>query len=132
MTNMEEHDSGSGFSPKKVVAGAALGVAVPAAVAVAKKLVGGDGDQDDSRGPDDAQDEPLSRERKQVKRSATKAKAKASRQSAATKAAATRAKNRTREQLYAQAARLNIEGRSSMNKSQLERAVDRAKQKASR
>jgi|SRR5579872_4357518 len=36
-----------------------------------------------------------------------------------------RAKGRTRDQLYAEARKLGIEGRSSMNKAQLERAVDR-------
>ena len=38
-----------------------------------------------------------------------------------------RPKGRTREQLYNEARNLNIEGRSSMNKAQLERAVDRNK-----
>src|SRR5256885_14990845 len=38
-----------------------------------------------------------------------------------------RAKGRTREQLYEEAKHLNIAGRSSMNKDQLERAVDRKK-----
>jgi uncharacterized protein involved in exopolysaccharide biosynthesis len=38
-----------------------------------------------------------------------------------------RAKGRTRDQLYSEAKHLNIEGRSSMNKDQLERAVDRKK-----
>ena len=36
-----------------------------------------------------------------------------------------RAKGRTRDQLYEEAKRLGIEGRSSMNKEQLRRAVDR-------
>src|SRR6201992_3299676 len=35
-----------------------------------------------------------------------------------------RAKGRTRDQLYAEARRLGIEGRSKMNKAQLQRAVD--------
>src|SRR4051812_41516774 len=35
-----------------------------------------------------------------------------------------RPKGRTRDQLYNEAKKLNIEGRSSMNKDQLERAVD--------
>ena len=35
-----------------------------------------------------------------------------------------RQKGRTRDQLYEEAKNLNIEGRSSMNKSQLQRAVD--------
>ena len=38
-----------------------------------------------------------------------------------------RAKGRTREQLYNEARRMGIEGRSSMNKAQLQRAVDRRK-----
>jgi hypothetical protein len=38
-----------------------------------------------------------------------------------------RAKGRTRDQLYNEAKELGIEGRSSMNKSQLQRAVDRRK-----
>ena len=36
-------------------------------------------------------------------------------------------RERTREQLYRQATRLKIGGRSTMSKAQLERAVDRAK-----
>ncbi|HYX87927.1 MAG TPA: hypothetical protein VE753_01025 [Gaiellaceae bacterium] len=39
----------------------------------------------------------------------------------------TRAKGRTKEQLYNEAKRMNIEGRSRMNKQQLQRAVDRRK-----
>jgi len=38
-----------------------------------------------------------------------------------------RAKGRTKEQLYNEAKRMGIEGRSSMNKAQLQRAVDRRK-----
>ena len=38
-----------------------------------------------------------------------------------------RQKGRTKEQLYNEAKRMGIEGRSSMNKAQLERAVDRRK-----
>jgi hypothetical protein len=38
-----------------------------------------------------------------------------------------REKGRTREQLYNEAKKLNIDGRSSMNKDQLKRAVDRKK-----
>jgi hypothetical protein len=38
-----------------------------------------------------------------------------------------RATGRTKEQLYNEARKLKIEGRSSMNKAQLERAVDRRK-----
>jgi hypothetical protein len=38
-----------------------------------------------------------------------------------------REKGRTRDQLYAEAKKLGIEGRSAMNKAQLQRAVDRRK-----
>ena len=38
-----------------------------------------------------------------------------------------REKGRTKEQLYNEARRMNIEGRSTMTKAQLERAVDRRK-----
>jgi hypothetical protein len=38
-----------------------------------------------------------------------------------------REKGRTRDQLYNEARQLGVEGRSSMNKAQLERAVDRRK-----
>jgi hypothetical protein len=38
-----------------------------------------------------------------------------------------RPRGRTREQLYAEARKLGIEGRSRMNKAQLQRAVDRKK-----
>ena len=38
-----------------------------------------------------------------------------------------RTKGRTRDQLYEEAKKLGIEGRSSMNKAQLQRAVDRKK-----
>src|SRR5437762_13800380 len=38
-----------------------------------------------------------------------------------------REKGRTKEQLYNEARHLNIEGRSKMNKAELERAVDRKK-----
>jgi hypothetical protein len=38
-----------------------------------------------------------------------------------------RTKGRTKEQLYNEAKRLNVEGRSKMNKAQLQRAVDRRK-----
>jgi hypothetical protein len=38
-----------------------------------------------------------------------------------------REKGRTREQLYGEAKKLGIDGRSNMNKAQLQRAVDRRK-----
>jgi hypothetical protein len=48
-------------------------------------------------------------------------------QAARGRAQATRSSEPTKEQLYKQAKRLNIEGRSKMNKAQLKRAVDRRK-----
>ena len=41
-----------------------------------------------------------------------------------------RAKGRTKEQLYNEARRMNIAGRSKMNKAQLQRAVDRKKSRS--
>lgn len=38
-----------------------------------------------------------------------------------------RAKGRTKDQLYAEAKRMNIRGRSTMSKAELQRAVDRRK-----
>lgn len=38
-----------------------------------------------------------------------------------------RAKGRTKDQLYAEAKRLNVRGRSKMSKAELQRAVDRRK-----
>jgi hypothetical protein len=43
-----------------------------------------------------------------------------------------RAKGRTRDQLYAEAQRLGVHGRSSMRKNELERAVDARKRNRSR
>jgi hypothetical protein len=43
------------------------------------------------------------------------------------RAGTTRPKGRTKEQLYNEAKRMNIKGRSRMNKAQLQRAVDRRK-----
>jgi hypothetical protein len=79
---------------KKVAAGAALGVAVPAAVGVAKKLLE-NGNRKQTRGS----------------------------RSGASKTG----DSRTKEQLYEEAKRLNIQGRSSMTKAQLARAISRAR-----
>src|SRR3954454_21414991 len=43
------------------------------------------------------------------------------------RAGTSRQKGRTRDQLYNEAKNLGIEGRSSMNKAQLQRAIDRKK-----
>jgi hypothetical protein len=44
-----------------------------------------------------------------------------------TRSGTSRPKGRTKEQLYNEARRMNIAGRSKMNKAQLQRAVDRRK-----
>src|SRR5205085_5338677 len=90
---------------KKVMAGAAIGVAIPAAVGATKKLLGDAGKTASS-----------------AKRTTTRA--------AKRTATGRRSSTPTREQLYRQATRLKIDGRSQMTKAQLERAVKRAKSKA--
>ena len=118
----EEGEQGMS-TPKKVVAGAALGVAIPAAVAGARKLISGDSTGDKQR---DSSKKP-ERPKRSTRRPRTAAKKTAKkRTSAAKKKTASRA-TRTREQLYRQATRLKVPGRSRMTKSQLERAVDRVR-----
>ena len=82
---------------RKIAAAAALGVAVPAAVGIAKRMLGNG----------DRREEPESG-------------------SSRSRSAASGGSNRTKEELYNQAKRLKIEGRSRMTKAQLERAVSRA------
>ena len=142
---MAEKDENEGMSTgKKVAAGAALGVAVPAAVAVGKKLLGSDEEGGDSHGR--AQSSSGGRRSPQRTRATSKrARSTGSRSGSRSRSAATKrpasssssrrrststgsrsGSTRTKEQLYNQAKRLKIEGRSSMTKAQLERAVSRA------
>lgn len=130
---MAQDDEGGLSTPKKVVAGAALGVAIPAAIGVARRLTGGDGDQPDEK--------PASEEKPQASRPRSTARAAKSSASGAAKRAtrtttraakstakgAAKGAGRTKEQLYREAKRLKVEGRSRMTKSQLERAVTRAR-----
>jgi len=130
-------DDGEGLSTgKKVIAGAALGVAVPAAVGVARKLMSDDGDRDgDQKAPRTASrpksTRPTSSRSTSSRSTQSKSKPAAKRATAGSSRAAgsTGGRTKTREQLYRQATRLKIEGRSSMTKAQLERAVTRAKAK---
>ena len=85
---------------KKVAAGAAIGVAVPAAVGLARKFLG-------NRGGGGEEPQNPSRTRSWSSGSS--------------------GSNRTKDQLYDEAKRLNIEGRSRMTKAQLERAISRAR-----
>jgi len=112
---------------KKVIAGAAVGVALPAAVGAAKKLIGDDGDDKSKRSRRSPRRSSTSRAksastrgRSLKSRTATKSRAKKSSSSPSP----------TREQLYKMATRLKIAGRSNMSKSQLQRAVSRAKSRA--
>ena len=129
---------------KKVVAGAAVGLAVPAAVGVAKKLLS-DGDDGDASQPrqgsrrqsgsrarprSTARSQPGSARGKTRARSATSGKrsslrAKSRSTSSRRTSGSSAGSERTKEQLYNQAKRLKIEGRSSMTKAQLERAIGR-------
>lgn len=106
MREMEDQDRMS--TAKKVVAGAALGIAVPTAVAVGRRLLGG-GDQQQSGSR-------ASQQRSRPRSVSGNARSPSARGS-----------GRTKEQLYDQAKRLNIEGRSSMTKAQLERAISRVR-----
>ena len=116
---------------KKVAAGAAIGVAVPAAVGVAKKLLGNGGDEDESgqgqRSQRRTSRTQSSRSRGQTKGRATGTTRRASSTSRSSSSSTSGTRERTKEQLYNQAKRLNIEGRSKMTKAQLQRAVSRAK-----
>jgi hypothetical protein len=119
---------------KKVAAGAAIGVAVPAAVGVAKKLLGNGGDSGDSeqRSSQSRGGSSGTRSRTAATRSQASRRGSTSRRSSTTtkrrsSTSSSGGPQRTKEQLYNQAKRLNIEGRSKMTKAQLQRAVSRAK-----
>jgi hypothetical protein len=60
-------------------------------------------------------------------RSKTSLRGKSPSQRGGRRSGTNRPKGRTKEQLYQEAKRLGINGRSSMNKAQLQRAVDRRK-----
>jgi hypothetical protein len=101
---------------KKVATGAAVGLATTAAVGVAKKLMSDDGDEGTTRGRTTA--------------STSRARS-GSRPTRPTRSARSTTKRtsgeKTKEQLYSEAKRLDISGRSKMNKTQLKRAVARAR-----
>jgi len=158
--NENEGKENEGMSTgKKVVAGAAIGVAVPAAVGVAKKLIGDSDDQEEGGGAGGsrqggrsaARSSSSSRSRSSGTRKRTGSTAKSgsqrtrSRSTAKSGSQRTRStssssrrsssssgggSNRTKEQLYNQAKRLGIEGRSTMTKAQLERAINRARSRS--
>jgi hypothetical protein len=135
----EDEETTEGMStPKKVATGAAVGLATAAAVGVGKKLLG----SDDESGGDSGE----SRQRSSGSSSGGRGRSSASRSRSRTTGTSSRAKTgtssraksgtsssgqsrttRTKEQLYAQAKRLKIEGRSRMTKAQLERAVARSR-----
>jgi len=134
---MEETENEGMSTKKKVAAGAALGVAVPAAVAVGKKILGGDDSNDDGQQGQAQASQPgrrpssssrsSGRGRSSSKSGASSRSSSRSRTSSATKTRASSGARgeRTKEQLYNQAKRLKIKGRSNMTKAQLQRAVAR-------
>jgi hypothetical protein len=147
---MEHDDEQEGMSTgKKALAGAAVGIAVPAAVTVAKKLMS-DGNDDEGtvqkgqqrtrqtsqRTASSAQRSSKGSSRsgrssasgsKSSRSSGTKARSSSSRARSRSSSPSSRSRgNRTKEQLYNRAKRLKIPGRSSMTKQQLERAISRA------
>src|SRR6266576_4585996 len=133
---MDENEN-EGFSTgKKLVAGAAIGVAVPAAVGVAKKLIGeGDEKRED---PDENVRASSTAKRgsgattrssshRRSGNSTARSKSRSSSSGSQSARSSSRGSSRTKEQLYNQAKRLGIEGRSTMTKAQLERAIGRAR-----
>jgi hypothetical protein len=133
---MEHENDQEGMSTgKKIAAGAAVGLAVPAAVGVAKKLMGDDGDdgQDARQQAGRARTRTSARSRRtgttrgktRSSSSSTRTRSSSSSRSRSAAKSRTSSGGRTKEQLYNQAKRLKIEGRSSMTKAQLERAISR-------
>ena len=130
---MGHEDDQEGMSTgKKIAAGAAVGLAVPAAVGVAKKLMGDGDDGDAPQQQKGARQESRARSGGSTQSRSGKTRSTSSstrtRSSSRARSAAkshTSSGGRTKEQLYNQAKRLKIEGRSSMTKAQLERAISR-------
>jgi hypothetical protein len=111
---------------KKVAAGAAIGVAVPAAVGVAKKLLGNGDDSEQGQSSQSRRGRSGSSSRTsrtQTSRSRGRTQGRASSASSRSSSSTSGPRERTKEQLYNQAKRLNIQGRSKMTKAQLQRAV---------
>ena len=161
MAPQDDTEQREGMSTrKKLAAGAALGVAVPTVVGVAKKLMSSTGDTAEDAGRATAggakraaekasstASSAASRTGGTAKRAASGAKRTASgagrtaSKSASTSArstssrtkqttsrarrSASSATEKTKEQLYDEAKRLGVEGRSTMTKTQLKRAVAR-------
>jgi hypothetical protein len=130
----DEETEGQGTSLKKKVATTvAVGIATTAAAGAAKKLLGGDendGDKDKGR---EAASKSFG-ERRQERRVARSARAgkttsrrAAKKTAGGAKSTASKSASKTKEQLYKQAKRLKIQGRSSMTKGQLERALRKAR-----
>ena len=149
---METTEQAQGGLKKKVATGVAVGLATTAAAGVAKKLMSnGDDDQREnveSRGRQAAEGAKsqassstrratgsTSRQAKsgarkgatQTRKRASQTRSTASSKARSARSASSRTREQTKEQLYAQAKRLKVQGRSNMTKAQLQRAVARAK-----
>ena len=124
-------------TPKKVATGAAVGLATAAAVGVGKKLIGSDDSDDGEAGrgegsrsgatPSRARSGRTTRSAGSTGRARPRSGSSTRKRSRSTSGASSSRGEKTKEQLYAQAKRLKIEGRSRMTKAQLERAVQRAR-----
>jgi len=181
MAEDETTQNDEGMStPKKVVTGAAVGLATAAAVGVGKKLLSDDsGDGDEEQGSRARQSGKSSGSGSRARQSgrssgsssrsrsgssnsksrarstsgtrkgstsrtsssgskrsgstrsgsssSSRSRSSSSKRSSSTSSSRSSGSGRTKEQLYAQATRLKIDGRSKMTKAQLERAVQRAR-----
>lgn len=126
---MAEHEEGhEGMSTtKKVAAGAAVGIAVPAAVGVARKLMSSDDDSDETGGRATGTRSQSATTRRRSSPTKSRRTSTSSKASSRSRGSARPRGETTKEQLYRQAQRLKIDGRSKMSKSQLQRAVNRAR-----
>jgi hypothetical protein len=135
MEHEDELNEDEGMStPKKVATGAAVGLATAAAVGVGKKLIGSngadEGDGQTGRGQKSRSGASPSRARsgRTTRSAGSRGQTARSKRSRSTSgSSSSRGGEKTKEQLYAQAKRLKIEGRSRMTKAQLQRAVQRAR-----
>src|SRR5205823_5458534 len=99
------------MSKKTIVAGAAVGLALPAAVGAAKKLIGEKSTSGEARGESRARSRDGAAQRAKTSASRTSSRARRSTRSAASSARSTASSarpktSRTKEQLYREAKRL--------------------------
>ena len=106
---MEPEQEGMSTS-KKVVAGAAVGVAIPAAVEVAKKILGDSDEQGETEDTTARRRGSASGRSRSTSRPRRSRPTRSRSSSAKSRSGSSSGSRRTKEQLYATAKRLNIEG----------------------